>query len=823
MNKLWKIGTDIASYIDDIIEKSKQHGNMLKVSHEGDHIVFSYPDGFRETKTKSTASQYLRVVMSVGLLEVSWVNFDQDKSVLKDNEYEVIQQNQGEGIGDFIAMRLIDRVEAIFESNAPMYPSEESFVFSLLATFFARIDDHSRKLIDLRLQNQKVADVEKYYWKVAGWLKECEEGPKEKLISEARKYIVGITKDTEKIIKTISPEPSKKVSNYISEKNLEEQLQAKALTFGMFFDQYFVKSKNIIIPVYQRKYIWPKDTVKTLLNDIKNAASYSTHYIGNIVAKTNTSYMTQEVKIIDGQQRITTLCIIARALNDYSKYLGLPVEKIANDRFGVFEHDNTITKTFNRVKGNEDYEAFKIVMKGQTQDSKTKKIASNIIENYNETLNWLSVNVVAEEEVEKFWKSLFNAITFIVIDAKASDEYKLFEKLNTGAVPLTILELFKNYIIDAFSGSNRNLSDQEVQELFDEFIDSKFNKKTQKIEIEKFITSYIRTENSQISGDTIFNQFKNLIEQKYIINSPHVNLQYVLEQLGEEIDLYNEISTYKKYNSSTSFTKYYKDFLYMFDGRNVYFPLIIRLIKMCFKDYKNPTIDEANNFREYMRVLEIFEVRLQVAIYRGQSLSTKIEQILLQLTEETTPSELWQMVVSKGGKSSIATVDQLKEALESKPIANKPARLILTRLENYFSLPKKWAVDKDVNFVGMYDNPSQREHLLPVEWNENWKDKLESWTGKKDDALSEYVNKYINYIGNAFPIPEWSNKSVNNLSLLAKINKFNKTQYHNSIKTFNGIEGRLDPVDFNSFTPKTILDRSKQIAIIAKEIWADYV
>lgn len=821
MNKLWKIGTDISSYINDLIDKSQKHGSTLKIQHSGESVLFIWPDGYSEIKTKSTASQYLRVVFSVGLLDASFTSFEKDRSVLRDEEYEVMHLNIGESIGDSIALKMIDKVDDIFEKGILLYPSEDTFVFSLLATFFANHDEKNRKLIDLRLQNQKIIEVSKYYSKVASWIETAEEGPKQKLIEETAKHIVGITKNVEKIITKISANSSKKVQNYISEKNLEEQIHAKAVTFGMFFDQYFINSRNISIPVYQRKYIWPKSTVKTLLNDIKNAKPSSTHYIGNIVVKTSSKNITQEIRIIDGQQRLTTLAIIARALFDYSKFQDCYVEKIVNEKFIIDEDDeNVITRSFNRVKGNDDYESFKIIMKGQLHLSK-KALSSNIIENYHEVLDWLTVNISKPEDIEQFWKSLFNAITFIVIDAKSSEEYKLFEKLNTGSTPLTILELFKNYVIDAFS--RKKMSDEEAQKTFNDFVDIKFGKKTQKAEMEKFITSYIRVENSIIGSDTLFNQFKNLIEQKYIINEPFSTLEDVLASLGEDIDLYNEISTYKKYNSSDSFTKLYKDFLYMFDGRNVYFPLIIRLIKMCFADYKSPKIDEVNLFREYMRVLEIFEVRLQVAIYRGQSLSTKIESILSRLEQTTSPSELWAMITEKGGKSSsIATVDQLKEALESKPIANKPARLILTRLENYFALPKRWSVDKDVRFVGMFEAPSQREHLLPVKWKEYWESSLEEWTNKIGDSLSDYVNKYVDYIGNAFPIPDWSNQAVKNSQLSVKVRKFEKTQYHSDIKTFNGIKNKLDSINDIKFTPEMIIKRSKQIALIASEIWADY-
>ena len=77
---------------------------------------------------------------------------------------------------------------------------------------------------------------------------------------------------------------------------------------------------QFIIPVYQRDYNWEEKHCENLFNDIKRIAENKeiiSHFIGSIVYIQNGIYETGEINqldIIDGQQRITTLTLLLLAL-----------------------------------------------------------------------------------------------------------------------------------------------------------------------------------------------------------------------------------------------------------------------------------------------------------------------------------------------------------------------------------------------------------------------------------------------------------------------------------------------------------------------------
>lgn len=78
------------------------------------------------------------------------------------------------------------------------------------------------------------------------------------------------------------------------------------------------KEHRFLIPEYQRPYAWGYDEVTTLFDDIwefslerNNPDGAKTYFLGSIVSFENEQ---GEKEIIDGQQRITSLFLLLRAV-----------------------------------------------------------------------------------------------------------------------------------------------------------------------------------------------------------------------------------------------------------------------------------------------------------------------------------------------------------------------------------------------------------------------------------------------------------------------------------------------------------------------------
>ena len=82
----------------------------------------------------------------------------------------------------------------------------------------------------------------------------------------------------------------------------------------------FIGTNKVLfrIPVYQRNYDWSESNCNRLLDDIYTIMeSGEKHFLGTIVfmAARSGGFTLQEYVIIDGQQRLTTLMLILKALS----------------------------------------------------------------------------------------------------------------------------------------------------------------------------------------------------------------------------------------------------------------------------------------------------------------------------------------------------------------------------------------------------------------------------------------------------------------------------------------------------------------------------
>lgn len=105
------------------------------------------------------------------------------------------------------------------------------------------------------------------------------------------------------------------------------------------------------IPEYQRPYVWGKDQINDLLDDISFAQqndNESEYFLGSIVfqTKTNNNGKYQEDDLLDGQQRLTTLFLITAVIRDLTEN-----EKLKNIcKEIIYQDENEFDGTPERIR-----------------------------------------------------------------------------------------------------------------------------------------------------------------------------------------------------------------------------------------------------------------------------------------------------------------------------------------------------------------------------------------------------------------------------------------------------------------------------------------
>ena len=154
--------------------------------------------------------------------------------------------------------------------------------------------------------------------------------------------------------------------------------------------------KRFIVPVYQRNYDWKKENCKQLFDDLVNVIKErkDTHFFGSIVSY---AHSRDEVVLIDGQQRITTVSLILIAIVNALKKGDLSTEDntlhLRIEDYLVDKYDKTERKV--RLKPfRDDCIAFdRLIYKDETDFIPESKVTINYRYFYDRIVNHKELNV----------------------------------------------------------------------------------------------------------------------------------------------------------------------------------------------------------------------------------------------------------------------------------------------------------------------------------------------------------------------------------------------------------------------------------------------
>ena len=225
----------------------------------------------------------------------------------------------------------------------------------------------------------------------------------------------------------------------------------KASPMSLF--EEFIKEaygSQYIIPVYQRNYTWKKNKqVKRLLNDIKDILDKNSkhHFIGTIVYTiVNTDFIVRERAVVDGQQRLITMFLIAYALESIAKSKG--EDEIASILTSSYLENAASNEYKYRLRPSvSDDGAYDYIAKGIPEEyHNTDGRDSIIMSNYNYICSIIS------SYVDQYGlMNVINAIRQIYVVRieldETDDAQQIFESINSTGEKLTAADLIRNYIM----------------------------------------------------------------------------------------------------------------------------------------------------------------------------------------------------------------------------------------------------------------------------------------------------------------------------------------------------------------------------------------
>lgn len=539
--------------------------------------------------------------------------------------------------------------------------------------------------------------------------------------------------------------------------------------------EFLGNSKRIFnIPVYQRNYSWKEEQCKKLFDDLLNIKhqNKSLHFIGTIVyvdVKAGPSF--KEFIIIDGQQRITTILLLLKALYDEAKDENfkedLYNDYIINNGKKIEEKHRIKLKTVAK-----DAEIFEKLVSGEDLENIGK--GSKIIENYIYFRKRIIESNLSEEEIYSLIEKL--TMVYIMLDNDKEDPQLIFESLNSTGLDLTPADLIRNYLLMGYP--------RDIQEKLYEHYWEKIEKKIPFSEITDFIRDYLTMKKNVISNkNKIYEAFKEFYEV-------NVKNTISIEEFLSELNKYAKYHEWiKKFNSNHEKLNSAFEELDKLNN-SVVNPFLFYMLNK-FEERK---ID----LEEVIKTLEIIKsyiVRRAVCNIQTNALN----KIFAVLSKEIENQEILKYPFSEVVLSILLAKNltglmprdiQFKEALISRDMYSfKQSKYILGRLLTYNT-------KENVNTMEL-----TIEHIMPQTLNSKWKVDLGS-------KYNEILERNLHLLGNLTLSgynSEISNKEFSEKKKLYKI---------------SNILLNRELVNYDIWNEESILDRGKKLAELACKIWA---
>ena len=225
-----------------------------------------------------------------------------------------------------------------------------------------------------------------------------------------------------------------------------------------------LKDKTYHIDFYQREYVWSKNTVEVLLDDIfevflqsylliKNseltekimAEKFSWYYMNVFI----TNKIGDKTYIVDGQQRLSTLTLICAKLyhltsdNDLKELLHPCIcgKKWKNNEYRI-DHD--------KRKNVMDH-----ILKGTKPDSYQNPTEKTLIERYKDISEYIDKKNLDEKQLEAFIYYFLNKLVLVELSINDQDDTAMvFEVINDRGEALKPFEILKGKLIGALDKSD---------------------------------------------------------------------------------------------------------------------------------------------------------------------------------------------------------------------------------------------------------------------------------------------------------------------------------------------------------------------------------
>lgn len=484
--------------------------------------------------------------------------------------------------------------------------------------------------------------------------------------------------------------------------------------------------RQFVIPRFQREYSWDKKNYQEFLEDmlgnliIKDGRISSSQYflgtmlfIGNFAEGTE-----QEIQVVDGQQRLTTITILFSAMSDI--FLTLGEQTLSRQLFAYIMTEDDDGNEVRILKSKTSYPFFSYFI--QDKEKKMSPDATTEEEHcIKETYEYFRaqlteaklksmlkrkhgseiVEALSEIDVLKALRDQVLNSTFISISTTDREQAnKIFEILNAKGKRLAYIDLIKNKIFEVLNKVEPADFAEETWKNIKETLS--FGKES--VGLATFYQHFWSSKYKKVSSNKLYEAFNSTIKK-----SETEYTEFIKEFL-KNAKIYMQIVNPKRedYNNR----KEYFGIVQSLSCINNYFNVVqVRIALLALFDTKQRGIVDFTMLRDTLSCLENFHFAYNAILANRTNRLEKIySSFAIALRKSQTKAEAKCVIRDK----LVAPLDELFPTFDS--FSEKFVALSFTKKDKVSNVKTKYAINKLNSLYSnneVFANDGTIEHIIP--------------------------------------------------------------------------------------------------------------
>lgn len=483
--------------------------------------------------------------------------------------------------------------------------------------------------------------------------------------------------------------------------------------------------RQFVIPRFQREYSWDKKNYQEFLEDMignlvikEGKISASQYFLGTMLFIGNfTEGTEQEIQVVDGQQRLTTITILFSALSD--RFMDLGQATLSRQLFSYIMTEDDDGNEVRILKSKTSYPFFSYFI--QDKDKNLNPEATTEEEHcIKETYEYFHaqlievklkamlkrkhgseiVEVLSEVDILKALRDQVLNSTFVSISTTYRDQAnKIFEILNAKGKRLAHIDLIKNKIFEVLNKVEPADFAEETWKDIKEILSSG----KESVGLATFYQHFWSSKYKKVYSNKLYEAFNATIKKS------EAEYTGFLNELLRNVTIYMQIVNPKREDYDNR--KEYFGVVQSLNCINNYFNVVqVRIALLALFDVKQRGIIDLTMLKSTLSYLENFHFAYNAILANRTNRLEKIySSFAIALRKAPTKADARDIIRNK----LIAPVDELFPTFES--FSAKFVALSFTKKDKASNVKTKYAINKLNSFYSnteVFADDGSIEHII---------------------------------------------------------------------------------------------------------------